>query len=156
MEGQPVKFITYETSWSPEWTGDAFPMNDADVYMVSYGATFRPNITIFNVAAGAPLTSTMRSYSPIWRAHCVEDAVNEKCMVSVTQQTPGYTQCTSAVACLSMVNQITGLQVIDQAPNTFTHIDCPMVAIDLNGDNYIEPWEELQFPDLWTNGPVLV
>jgi hypothetical protein len=154
MEGEEVTFITYETSWHPSWVGTNFPSTDADVFIISYGAIFRPDFTIINVAAGSPHHATFRSYSPIWRANCIVDALNEKCMVSVNKQA-GYEQCYNVATCTNMVNPHTGLQVEIKRANTFTHINCPMVAVDLNGDHYIDPWEELVFPNLWTNGPVI-
>lgn len=155
--GAPVKFITYETSWSPVWAGTKWGLTqgEADVFIVSYGSIFRPGWTIFNVAVGTPLEATATSYSPVWRANCIVDAVNQKCMVSVNMLVPGYHQCSSVAECTSLVNENTGLQVLRIMPNTFTHIDCPMVAVDVTGDDYIDSFEELVFPNLWVDGPVI-
>jgi hypothetical protein len=169
--GAEVRFLTYEASWMPTWVGANFPTEDADVFVISYGAMFRPGFTILNVAAGTPLDfgrvdtttvpptvhqGTFDKYSPMWRANCIVDALDQKCGISVNLQVPGYYQCRSIAACTSMTNAQTGLRVLTIPANTFTHINCPMVAVDLNLDNYIAPEEELLFPDLWVNGPVLV
>lgn len=154
MDGEGVQFITYETSWDATWLGSSFPANDADVYIVSYGAMFRPGFSILNVAVGSPHHSSLRAYSPIWRANCIVDADDQKCMLSVNQRDPAYYQCISVADCLRMKNSADH-QVRVLQPNTFTHINCPMVSVDLNGDNYISAWEELTFPDLWVNGPVI-
>lgn len=156
QEGVGVKFITYEATWNPIWAPTKFAqLQDANVFMVSYGPMFRPGWTVLNVAAGSPLTTTASSYSPMWRANCVVDAINQKCMVSVNQPA-GYRQCFSVDDCLTMRNSNTGLQVMQKSPNTFTHINCPMVSVDLDGDHYIGALEDLMFPNLWTNGPVIV
>jgi len=162
QEGVRVKFITYEASWYPTWVGTNFPDSDGDVFVISYSPTFRHNFTILNIAAGTPLDPTsFDKYSPMWRANCIVDAQNQKCGISVNAAIPGYTQCKAVAECLQMVNAVTGQRVVQTVPNTFTHINCPMVAVDIFGpngspDNYIDPSEELLFPDLWTNGPVLV
>lgn len=164
QEGVHVKFITYEASWYPTWAGIKWPGDPGNVFMVSYGAVFRPGFTILNFASGSPLDPlTFMSYSPMWRANCVVDADNPKCMVSVNlRENPydknsgrGYFQCRSAQECLSMRN-LQGHEVqLRQAP-TFFGINCPMVAVDLDYNDYISADEEIAFPDLWVTGPVIV
>ncbi len=154
-DGERVRFITYEASWMAQYVGTVWPDGDAEVHILSYGPVFRPGFTIFNVAAGSPLTPSFRSYSPIWRGVCIVDADNPKCMVSVNMWDPAYYQCRSIAACLRMENS-RGHPVEAIAPNTFTHIDCPMVAVDVDGNNYIDASEEIQFPDLWVDGPIVV
>lgn len=176
QEGVQVKFITYEASWLPSWVDTNFGGPDADVFIISYGAMFRHDFTIINVAAGTPHHWSTDAYSPIWKANCIVDAVNQKCMVSVHQGIPGYYQCKSIAECLAMKNELTGLQVLKKETNTFTHINCPMVAVDLDGgwtppvtvgtkqvpamewkeSLYISAWEELVFPNFWVNGPVVL
>jgi cellulose synthase/poly-beta-1,6-N-acetylglucosamine synthase-like glycosyltransferase len=156
LDGTPVKFITYEASWMPSWIGTNFPAEQAEVFIISYEAVFRQGFTILNIAGGAPHSTTFQKYSPMWRAHCIVDAVNQKCGISVNQYVPGYFQCKTEASCLRMVNTATGFQVLDIKPSTFSHINCPMVAVDLDGDNYIAPHEEMVFPNLWVSGPVTV
>ncbi|HEV8360922.1 MAG TPA: hypothetical protein VGR28_10750 [Candidatus Thermoplasmatota archaeon] len=159
QEGVAVKFITYEASWNPTWAGINWPGEDgvsADVFMISYGAIFRPDFTIFNTAAGTPLDPlSFKLYSPMWKANCIVDYDNPKCMVSVNKRDPSYYQCRSAAECLQLVNS-NGHKVLNRPATTFTHINCPMVAVDLNFDDYIDVTEELVFPSLWVNGPVIV
>jgi hypothetical protein len=164
QDGQPVKFITYEASWYPQWAGNKWPNGAGDVFMISYGAVFRPGFTILNFASGTPENPlTMDKYSPIWRANCVVDADNPKCMVSVNQREQpyqpdtgrGYFQCRSTAECLNMVNY-NGHRVELRGAPTFTHINCPMVAVDLDLNDYISANEDIMFPDLWVDGPVIV
>ncbi len=154
QNGAPVKFITYEASWYPTWLGTRFPNQAADVFIISYGSLFRPGFSILNSAVGTPLHDSFTSYSPIWSANCIVDADDQKCMLSVNLNDPSYYQCRSVAECTSMVNS-KGHQVEVTKPNTFTHINCPMVAVDLNADSYIAPNEEIPFPRFWANGPVV-
>lgn len=155
QEGEPVKFITFETSWGAPWQGANFPHQDADVFIISYGSLFRPGFTIFNVADSSPMTDSWRSYSPIWRATCIADADDPKCMVSVNMRDPAYYQCRDVSECTNMVNS-NGKPVVLVQPHSFRHINCPMVAVDLDGDDYINALEEIQFADLWIDGPVIL
>lgn len=159
QEGVAVKFITYEASWLHPWVGINWPGEDgtsADVFMISYGAFFRPDFTIFNTAAGTPMDPTsFQKYSPMWRANCIVDHDNPKCMISVNKRDPAYYQCRSAGECLAMKNSL-GNRVDTRLAATFTHINCPMVAVDLDANDYIDATEELVFPDFWVNGPVIV
>jgi hypothetical protein len=146
-EGQQVKFITYEASWYPSWLGTNFPAQDADVFIISYAPIFQEGFTILNVAAGTPHHTTFRAYSPIWKANCIVKSEDPRCEVSVHQ--PEYEQCFSVAECASME----GVEII--AHPMVSHINCPMVSVDLDRDRHIAPHEELLFPDLWVHGPVL-
>lgn len=148
-EGKQVRFITYEASWLPSWLGTNFPAQDADVFIISYGPIFREGWSILNVAAGTPHDpETFRAYSPIWRANCIVAEDDPVCGTSVHQ--PDFQQCFSVAQCTTMP----GVTVIQ--PPDFTHINCPMVAVDITKDMYVAEFEELPFPDHWKDGPVLV
>ncbi len=155
QEGERVQFITYETSWGPLWQGANFPHQDADVFIISYNAVFREGFSILNVADSSPMTDSWRSYSPIWRANCIVDPGDPKCMVSVNLQDPAYFQCRSVSECMEMKNS-NGEQVQLTHPNAFTHINCPMVAVDVHKDDYINALEEIVFENLWIDGPVTI
>lgn len=146
-EGRTVTFITYEASWMPTWMGTNFPAQDADVFIISYGPIFIPGFTILNTAAGSPQHTSFRSYSPIWKGNCV---VKESDPVCGSVHQPEYQQCYSVAECTTLPGTI----VISTLPG-FSHINCPMVAVDLNKDNHISEVEELAFPNLWVGGPVL-
>lgn len=153
QDGQPVQFITYEASWIEPWVGTNMP-GDQDVFILSTSSTFRDDFTLFNVNIGAPNHESFREYSPVWRGNCIVAEDNKKCMISVNQRA-GFEQCRTVAECLAMTSTSgTPTQVI--APNTFTHINCPYVAIDTNGNDFVEPHEELFFPNLWVDGPVIV
>lgn len=153
--GEEVTFITYEASWYPSWANTAWPNpTDADVFIISYGPLFEEGFTILNSAVGTPHHESMDSYSPIWRGNCIVDADDPRCN-SVTLEDPAYFQCRSVAECLSMTNS-NGNPVEVISPTGFTHINCPMVAADLDGDDHIDEEEEFVFPDLWVHGPVIV
>lgn len=169
MDGEARKFMTYEANWFPNWVGNAFP-NEADVYILSAGPLFRPGFTLFNSQSGVPLHETARLYSPIWKANCIVDWEDRKCMLSVNAKDHpynpttglGYYQCKSITECLEMKQEhmedgeMKVHEVVLTRPNVFTHINCPIVAIDLNKDGYVDSAEELVFPDLWLDGPVVL
>jgi hypothetical protein len=153
QDGDPVEFITYEASWVEPWVGTKMP-GDQDVFIVSTTPTIRPDFTLLNVNVGAPNHPSFMDYSPVWRANCVVAEDNKKCMIAVNKQA-GFEQCRTVSECLNMENDNgVGTEIV--SPNTFTHINCPYVAVDTSGDDFVDPHEEFYFPNLWVDGPVIV
>lgn len=153
--GDQVQFITYEASWYPAWAMSKFP-DTADTFVISYDAIFRPGFTVLNTADSMPNTETAAAYSPIWKFFCVVDADNRKCGISITLEDPAYFQCRSLAECTNMKNSNGKRVEVMRPPTGLQIINCPFVAVDLDGDDYIAAWEELEFPDLWADGPVIV
>lgn len=149
--GESVQFITYEASWVHPWVGTNFPGVN-DVIIVSPTPTFRPDFSLFNVNIGGPNHASFDQYSPIWSANCLVAEDNKKCMISVNKRA-GFDQCRTLAECLNMESD-SGVGTRMLGSNTFTHINCPFVAVDTNANDFIEPGEELYFPNLWVDGPV--
>lgn len=153
QDGEPVKFITYEANWVHPWVGTNFP-GENDVIIISPTSTFRDDFTLFNINIGGPNHPEFDKYSPIWAGNCLVAEDNKKCMISVNKKA-GFDQCRTLAECLNMESDSgVGTELIP--PNTFTHINCPFLAVDTNANDFIEPHEELYFPNLWVDGPVTV
>lgn len=163
LEGQPVKFITYDASWLPPWLGTAFPGHNVEVLVLSGDAVFTPGVTRFSLFNGAPLdfkvpsvspnifspigpAGTHRQYSPVWAGKCLAPVDNPLCG---SFRGPEYPQCRTFAECASVPDTM-----LVAAP--FEFLNCPVVNTDVDGDDYLSELEEFRFPDLWVGGPVLV
>jgi hypothetical protein len=155
QDGEAVEFITWEADWMHPWIGTNFP-GENDVLIVSPSPTFRPDFTIFNVNVGGPNHPEFQKYSPIWNARCIVPYDNQKCMIGVNERAGFGQPRTSFEAHNLDVNDDGESDVRARSPNTFTHVNCPFVAVDQTSDDYIQPHEEIHFPNLWVNGPVFV
>jgi hypothetical protein len=155
QSGGTAQFITYEASWMEPWIGMNFPGTN-DVLILAPSPTFRPDFTIFNVNVGAPNHPDVAKYSPVWKGVCIVPSDNKKCMIGANERA-GFEQPRTVVEALTLDGDGDGASDVEAIPpNTFTHVNCPFVAVDQNDDDYVQPNEELRFPSLWVDGPVIV